>query len=194
SAAAGTVVAVGVVQAARVGVAVAWQALLGVVVVVTGGGQLMEVVAARCAAGGLAHLLDSRDKQGDQDGDDRDNDEQLDEREAAPEQTRRAHGTPPRATSRRGMIISLHKPPGSICQRNFAVWAQIAHRAGVSEALAARFGRRDCPPGSRELPTESNQTERKPGRRGGRRGRAPRSRRVPVPMSFAPRRRCPGGG
>src|SRR5262245_54106558 len=70
----------------------------------------------------------------------------------------------------------------------------IAHRAGVSEALAARFARRDYPLGSPELPTEANQTGRKPGPQDGRRGRAPRSRRAPAPMSFAPRRGRPGGG
>src|SRR5262249_21437639 len=43
--------------------------------------DLPQVVAALCASGGLAHLLDRRQEQADQDGDDRDHHQQLDQRE-----------------------------------------------------------------------------------------------------------------
>jgi len=44
--------------------------------------DLLEVVGALHAVGGFADLLDRGQQQPDQDGDDRDDDEQLDEREA----------------------------------------------------------------------------------------------------------------
>jgi hypothetical protein len=46
--------------------------------------HLLEVVAALRAGRGRPHLLDGRQQQADQDGDDRNDDEQLDQREAAP--------------------------------------------------------------------------------------------------------------
>jgi hypothetical protein len=51
------------------------------VVVVTGEADLLEVVAALHAGGGLAHLLHRRQQQADQDGDDRNHHQQLNERE-----------------------------------------------------------------------------------------------------------------
>ena len=57
------------------------QAALGVVAVVARQGELLQVVAALDAGGGLAHLLDGRHQQADQNGDDGDHDEQLDQRE-----------------------------------------------------------------------------------------------------------------
>jgi hypothetical protein len=46
-------------------------------VAVDGEAELLEVVRALHAVGGLANLLHSRQEQADQDGDDRDYDEQL---------------------------------------------------------------------------------------------------------------------
>jgi hypothetical protein len=46
-------------------------------------GDLLEVVGALGAAGGLARRLDGRQQEGDQDGDDGDHDQQLDQGEAA---------------------------------------------------------------------------------------------------------------
>src|SRR5262249_27078496 len=55
--------------------------LVGVVVVVRGQSDLLEVVAALHACGGLADLLDGREQEADQDRDDGNHDQQLDERE-----------------------------------------------------------------------------------------------------------------
>src|SRR5205085_11752882 len=69
------------------------------------GGQrdLLEVVAALDALGGRAHLLDGGDEQADQDGDDRDDHQQLDQREPAlpapGEET--DHSTTPRSENTR---------------------------------------------------------------------------------------------
>jgi len=46
--------------------------------------DLLEVVRARHACGGLADLLHGGQQQADQDGDDRYHHQQLDQREAAP--------------------------------------------------------------------------------------------------------------
>ena len=56
---------------------------LGVVVVVHREAELLEVVDALRAPGGLAGGLDGRQQQGDQDRDDRDHDQQLDQGETA---------------------------------------------------------------------------------------------------------------
>ena len=53
-----------------------------VVVVVQGQADLLEVVGALDAGGGLADLLHGGQQQADQDGDDGDDDQQLDQREA----------------------------------------------------------------------------------------------------------------
>jgi hypothetical protein len=50
--------------------------------IVQGQAELLEPVLAIRPGGGLAHLLDRRDQEGDQDGDDGDDDQKLDEREA----------------------------------------------------------------------------------------------------------------
>jgi len=52
-------------------------------VIVHGQGDLLEVVDALGAPGGLARRLHCRQQQGDQHGDDRDDDQQLDQRETA---------------------------------------------------------------------------------------------------------------
>src|SRR5262249_33105394 len=57
--------------------------LARVVVEVQGQPDLVEVVAARRALGRFADLLDRRDQQSDQHGDDGDHDQQLDEGETA---------------------------------------------------------------------------------------------------------------
>jgi hypothetical protein len=51
------------------------------VVAVHGDAELLEVVLALQARGRLADLLDGGDQQADQDGDDRDDHQQLDQRE-----------------------------------------------------------------------------------------------------------------
>ena len=56
---------------------------MDVVVVVQGDAELLQVVDALGATGGLAGRLDGGQEQGDQDGDDRDHHQQLDQREAA---------------------------------------------------------------------------------------------------------------
>jgi hypothetical protein len=58
------------------------QVLVGVVVVVGGQAELLEVIGALRSRRGLAHLLHGGQEQRDQDGDDRDHHQQLDEREA----------------------------------------------------------------------------------------------------------------
>src|SRR5205823_2535287 len=65
----------------RVHVAPRRQRAVGVVVVVAGEGELLEVVGALHACGGLADLLDGGQEQADQDGDDRYYHQQLDQRE-----------------------------------------------------------------------------------------------------------------
>jgi hypothetical protein len=49
-----------------------------------GEADLLQVVAALHAVGRLAHLLDRRQQQADEDGDDRYHDQQLDQREGPP--------------------------------------------------------------------------------------------------------------
>jgi len=60
------------------------------------GGQrdLLEVVGALDAGGGLAHLLDGGQQEADEDGDDGDHHQQLDQREAGLSQ-RTDHKKPP---------------------------------------------------------------------------------------------------
>jgi hypothetical protein len=55
--------------------------------------ELLDVVGARHACGGLAHLLDGGEEQADQDGDDGDHHQQLDQREraAVPQQADEFH-------------------------------------------------------------------------------------------------------
>ena len=53
-------------------------------VVVDGERELLEVVAALHAGGGLADLLDGRQQEADEDGDDGDHHQQLDQRERPP--------------------------------------------------------------------------------------------------------------
>src|SRR5262249_55535342 len=55
----------------------------GVVIVVQGQANLLEVVRAAHPRGGLADLLDGRQQQADQDADDGDDHQQLDQRKAA---------------------------------------------------------------------------------------------------------------
>jgi hypothetical protein len=47
------------------------QEAVGVVIAVDGDADLLEVVGAADACGGLAHLLDGREQEADQDGEDR---------------------------------------------------------------------------------------------------------------------------
>ena len=56
----------------------------GVVVVLQGQAELLEVVGALGAAGGFARGLNGGKEEGDQEGDDRDRDEELDEGESRP--------------------------------------------------------------------------------------------------------------
>src|SRR5262249_34389531 len=64
-----------------VGVAPGREGLPGVVEVVQGQGDLLEVVLALHEAGGLTDLLHRRQQEADEDGDDGDDDQQLDQRE-----------------------------------------------------------------------------------------------------------------
>src|SRR5262249_16218412 len=66
------------------------EAHVRVVIVVQGQRDLLEVVGALRASGGLAHLLDSGEQQADEDRDDRDHHQQLDQRESFPDEP--AHG------------------------------------------------------------------------------------------------------
>ena len=59
--------------------AVVGEGVAAVVVHLEGEADLLEVVGAAGAGGGLAHLLHGRQQEADQDGDDRDDDEQLDQ-------------------------------------------------------------------------------------------------------------------
>ncbi len=60
-----------------------WEILGRVMVIVQGQSELLEVVLALRAAGRLASLLNGRQEQCDQDGDNRDHNQSLNEREAA---------------------------------------------------------------------------------------------------------------
>src|SRR5262249_49916523 len=62
-----------------------------VVVVMHRQTELLEVVLARGAGGGLADFLDGWEEQADQDGDDGDDDQQLDQREGARPAGRKVH-------------------------------------------------------------------------------------------------------
>jgi len=68
----------------RAGPLAQWKLLEGAVIAVQGEAGLLEVVGALHARCGLAHFLDGGQQQADEDGDDRDDDEQLDEREGRP--------------------------------------------------------------------------------------------------------------
>jgi hypothetical protein len=57
---------------------------VGVVVVVTGQGELLEVVLGLRPQGRLAHFLHGGQEQADEHGDDGDHHQQLDQREATP--------------------------------------------------------------------------------------------------------------
>src|SRR5262249_17354115 len=68
----------------------------GVVVVVTGQPDLLQLVGAAHAGGGLSDLLNGGEQQPDEGGDDRDDDEQLDEGEPLAVATGgRGHSNPP---------------------------------------------------------------------------------------------------
>src|SRR5262249_47304572 len=60
----------------------------GVVMIVDGQANLLEVIGALCQVRGFTHLLNRRYQEGDQNRDDRDHDQQFDQREP---------GTPPAA-------------------------------------------------------------------------------------------------
>src|SRR5262249_57908581 len=83
---------VGVAAKQRVPVADGWELLIRVVVVVNGQADLFEVVATLDAGGCFANLLDGRQQETNQDGDDGDDDKQLDQGEAFA-----AHGIPLRS-------------------------------------------------------------------------------------------------
>src|SRR5262249_50231148 len=77
--------AVDVARAVAVaGAGVGGEEVVVVVVGVDGDAQLLEVVLAGGGRGRLTHLLDGRQQQADQHGDDGDDDEQLDQRERRP--------------------------------------------------------------------------------------------------------------
>src|SRR5262249_37832152 len=76
-------VVVGGAVGVRVAIDVAGrEAVVGVVVVVQGQADLLEVVRTLHACGGLADLLHGRQQQPDEDADDGDDDQKLDQREA----------------------------------------------------------------------------------------------------------------
>src|SRR5262249_19447065 len=77
------------------------QRFLRVVVVVHGQADLLEVVGAAHAGGGLAHLLDGGDEEPDQNGDDRNHHQQLDQRERTPAGRLAWHGKPSRTMDER---------------------------------------------------------------------------------------------
>src|SRR5262245_56263251 len=60
------------------------QMLMHVMILVGSQAELSQVVAALHAAGGLSDLLHRRQEQADQDGNNGDDDQQLDQRKAAP--------------------------------------------------------------------------------------------------------------
>jgi len=84
---------------------------VGVVEIVGGQADLVEVVLAAHAVGGLADLLDGGQQQADQDGDDGDHHQQLDQRERRPSKRMLAtHATPrkrkTRARTRKRLVQS----------------------------------------------------------------------------------------
>ena len=68
-----------------------WETLVCAVVVLHGQPELLEVVGALDAIGGLAHPLHGRNQQADEDGDDANDNQQFDESKATPHR-----GTPMR--------------------------------------------------------------------------------------------------
>src|SRR5262249_23738965 len=89
-------VGVGAALPRRRAEAVARDGAQGVVVVVDGQADLVQVVGALDAVGRRPHALDGGQQEADEDGDDGDDDEQLDQREAPA----LAHGFPPGGGSR----------------------------------------------------------------------------------------------
>src|SRR5439155_20515164 len=73
------------------------EASLLVVVRVQGQPKLLEIVAARHTVGRFPYLLDRRQKQADQHGDDGDDDEELNQRESLPRQQHTARHQLPSA-------------------------------------------------------------------------------------------------
>src|SRR5262249_48505124 len=89
--------------------------LVRVRVVVDGQADLLEVVLALHACGGLADLLHGGQQQADQDGEDGDDDEQLDQREGTPAAGRTVpHGKAPwrREEDEIVFITPNARPPG----------------------------------------------------------------------------------
>jgi hypothetical protein len=68
------------------------EAPVDAVVVVCGQAQLLQIVGALQAGGGLADLLDGGQEQADEDGDDGDHHQQLDQRESDTMLTACCHG------------------------------------------------------------------------------------------------------
>src|SRR5262245_40463996 len=68
----------------RIGMPRRQKLLVVVAVLVDGQRHLVEVILALRPLGGLANLLDGGEEQADQDGDDRNDDKQLDQREPTP--------------------------------------------------------------------------------------------------------------
>jgi hypothetical protein len=74
--------------------------LVGRGVIVNRDANLLEVVAALQTCGGLADLLDGGEQQADQDRDDRDDDQQLDQRETTLDTGQELEHVAPPATTR----------------------------------------------------------------------------------------------
>ena len=119
-----------------------WERAVRVVVVVQGQAELLEVVGAVHAAGGLADLLHRRQQQADQDGDDRDHHQQLDQREAAPPGGRYWNVRHRCMLSRRRRD-SLHGSgsglPASIRSQTFTVVSRLPEYKRLPSGLNARL-------------------------------------------------------
>jgi hypothetical protein len=107
------------------------EVLAGIVVVVHGQADLLEVVLTLQTAGGLAHLLHGGQEQAQQDGDDGNDDEQLDEREGLAD----SHGDPLGGTTREG-----HKDYDFVIDRNRAAECRQRGRCRKSAGGRGRLG------------------------------------------------------
>jgi hypothetical protein len=109
---------------------------IDIMVIVQGEADLLEVVDALGASGGLAGRLDGGQQQRDQHGDDRNHDQELDQGECTS-----SHGlNPPRkGLTTTGRFVTANRMPGVKAERNSGAMPRIAAAiAGESPAAEIR--------------------------------------------------------
>ena len=165
---------------------------VGALVVVDGQADLLQVVLALHAGGGLADLLDGGQEQADQDRDDRDHHQQLDQRE------------PGSALGSDGSRMHGHPPYG---EGNETATAHGRHRRSVSKRGVCGNGvgrvsnrsahaspRGDARYGARKIPENATKLTRRTAARGSYRHPVrPRRPPCPIPFPLPSSRDCPAG-